>query len=129
MPSPVVADVLVVGSGVAGLSLALRLADRVRVAVLAKGTVTEGSTLYAQGGVAAVVNPRDDSFEAHIDDTLQAGAGLCHADTVEHVVRHGPEAISWLQRLGVPFTTGINAQTEDGDTELHLTREGGHSHR
>jgi L-aspartate oxidase len=129
MPAPVVADVLVIGSGVAGLSLALRLADRARVTVLAKGTMTEGSTLYAQGGVAAVVNSRDDSFEAHLDDTLQAGAGLCHANTVEQVVRRGPEAIAWLQGLGVPFTTGTGAHGEDGSAELHLTREGGHSHR
>ncbi len=129
MPPPVVADVIVIGSGVAGLSLALRLADRARVTVLAKGIVSEGSSLYAQGGVAAVVNQAEDSFEAHFDDTLQAGAGLCHADTVEQVVRRGPEVITWLQHLGVPFTTDHGRYAENGSAELHLTREGGHSHR
>ncbi|MFL6624180.1 MAG: L-aspartate oxidase [Sulfurifustaceae bacterium] len=123
------ADVLVIGSGVAGLSLALRLADRAQVTVLSKGTVSEGSTLYAQGGVAAVVDQRDDSFEAHVKDTLRAGAGLCHIDAVEQVVHNGPETIAWLRSLGVPFTTEPGAKTEDGTTELHLTREGGHSHR
>jgi L-aspartate oxidase len=126
MPSPVV-PVLIVGSGIAGLSLALRLAEHTPVAVLAKGVVSEGSSLYAQGGVAAVVNQTEDSFEAHFDDTLQAGGGLCHSDTVEHVVRHGPEVIAWLRQLGVPFTTeGGHPET---NAELHLTREGGHSHR
>ncbi|MFL6711834.1 MAG: FAD-dependent oxidoreductase, partial [Sulfurifustis sp.] len=115
------ADVLVIGSGVAGLSLALRLADRAQVTVLSKGTVSEGSTLYAQGGVAAVVDQRDDSFEAHVKDTLRAGAGLCHIDAVEQVVHNGPETIAWLRSLGVPFTTEPGAKTEDGTTELHLT--------
>lgn len=127
MPSPVVPDVLIIGSGVAGLSLALRLADHTPVAVLAKGVVSEGSSLYAQGGVAAVVNQAEDSFEAHFDDTLQAGGGLCHLDTVEHVVRHGPRVVAWLQQLGVPFTTE-RGEAENG-AELHLTREGGHTHR
>ena len=128
MHSPVLADVLVVGSGVAGLSLALRLADHAQVTVLAKGTVTEGSSLYAQGGVAAVLNAREDSFEAHVQDTLIAGADLCHADAVEQVVHRGPETIAWLLQQGVPFTTE-RATPQDRESELHLTREGGHTHR
>ena len=118
-------DVLIVGSGLAGLSLALRLADVTRVTILAKSELTQGSSLYAQGGVAAVLNDGD-SFEAHIQDTLQAGAGLCHRDTVEFCVQHGPEAIRWLIAQGVEFTRETGA---DGKLHYHLTREGGHSHR
>lgn len=129
MPFPVPVDVLIVGSGVAGLSLALRLADRVRVAVLAKGTLSESSSLYAQGGIAAVMDRHDDSFEAHIQDTLAAGAGLCHRQAVEHVVRRGPEMITWLQQQGVPFTTEPEVTAATGSARLHLTREGGHTFR
>jgi L-aspartate oxidase len=118
-------DVLIVGSGIAGASLALRLADRARVTLLAKSDPTEGSSLYAQGGVAAVLDPRADSFESHIDDTLNAGAGLCHRDAVEFVVRRGPAVIDWLVRQGARFTPAAEA---DGPP-YHLTREGGHSHR
>ncbi|HEX7045075.1 MAG TPA: L-aspartate oxidase [Burkholderiales bacterium] len=125
MPPLVHADVLVVGSGVAGLSLALRLADERRVTVLAKGPATEGASFYAQGGVAAVMDPSEDSFEAHIEDTLVAGAGLCRRETVEYVVRRGPAMIAWLRAQGVPFTTA--AGTAPGG--LHLTREGGHTFR
>lgn len=127
MPPPLSSDVLIVGSGVAGLTLALQLADRARVTVLAKAFLTEGSSMYAQGGVAAVLNQQDDSFEAHINDTLNAGAGLCRRDTVEFVVRHGPEAVQWLIGHGVPFTQAASA--EDGAGDYHLTREGGHSAR
>lgn len=127
MPTPV-ADVLIVGSGVAGLSLALRLADSARVTVLAKGAVTEGSSLYAQGGVAAVMNAREDSFQAHVDDTLVAGAGLCRQETVELVVHRGPDIIRWLLEQGVPFTTD-GPSSESGGAALHLTREGGHTFR
>jgi L-aspartate oxidase len=118
-------DVLIIGSGVAGLSLALRLADRARVTVLAKSELPQGSSLYAQGGVAAVLTAAD-SFDAHVRDTLNAGAGLCHPETVDFVVRHGPAAIRWLIDLGVSFT-----QTESGEKapSYHLTREGGHSQR
>ena len=118
-------DVLIVGSGVAGLCLALRLAETVKVTVLAKADLTQGSSLYAQGGVAAVLNDAD-SFEAHAQDTLQAGAGLCHADTVEFTVRRGPAAIRWLIDQGVGFTRELGP---DGRPHYHLTREGGHSHR
>ncbi len=115
-------DVLVIGSGAAGLSLALNLARNARVAVLSKGELSEGSTWYAQGGIAAVLDTRD-SFESHIADTLAAGAGLCHPDTVEFTVRNSATAIQWLIELGVAFTKAPDSG------EYHLTREGGHSHR
>jgi L-aspartate oxidase len=118
-------DVLIIGSGVAGLSLALRLADTAKVTVLAKADLTQGSSLYAQGGVAAVLNDSD-SFSAHIQDTLQAGGGLCHPDTVEFTVQRGPAAIRWLIDQGVGFTREIGP---DGRPHYHLTREGGHGHR
>jgi L-aspartate oxidase len=118
-------DVLIVGSGVAGLSLALRLADQAQVTLLAKADLTQGSSLYAQGGVAAVLNDGD-SFASHIDDTLQAGAGLCHPDVVEFTVRHGPAAVQWLIDQGVRFT---RENGPDRQSHYHLTREGGHSHR
>ncbi|OGI47110.1 MAG: L-aspartate oxidase [Candidatus Muproteobacteria bacterium RIFCSPHIGHO2_01_FULL_65_16] len=118
-------DVLIVGGGAAGLSLALRLAADARVTILAKAALTEGSSLYAQGGVAAVLNA-EDSLEAHIEDTISAGAGLCRRETVEYVVRRGPEAIRWLIDLGVPFT---REPRDNGADDYHLTREGGHSHR
>jgi len=124
-PASRVTDVLIVGSGVAGLSLALRLADSARVTVLAKADLTQGSSLYAQGGVAAVLNDAD-SFAAHIQDTLQAGGGLCHPDTVEFTVQRGPAAIDWLIDQGVGFTRELGP---DGRPHYHLTREGGHSHR
>jgi len=118
-------DVLIVGSGVAGLSLALRLADYAKVTVLAKADLTQGSSLYAQGGVAAVLNNAD-TFGAHIQDTLQAGGGLCHPETVEFTVQRGPAAIRWLIDQGVGFTRELGP---DGRPHHHLTREGGHSHR
>jgi L-aspartate oxidase len=119
-------QVLVIGGGVAGLSLALRLAPHYQVTVLAKSRLTEGSSLYAQGGVAAVLDKGSDSYQSHIDDTLNAGAGLCRQETVEFVIEHGPEAIRWLAEQKVPFSV-----VENGDhrLEYHLTREGGHSHR
>ena len=120
-------DVLILGAGAAGLSLALRLAENARVSILAKGAFSEGSSLYAQGGVAAVANKDKDSFESHIEDTILAGAGLCREKTVKQVVRHGPEAIAWLIEKGVLFTTDASANQDDHS--FHLTREGGHSHR
>ncbi len=84
------ARALIVGSGAAGLSVALRLAEHLEVTVMAKSALNEGSSLYAQGGIAAVLNQTEDSFMSHIEDTIQAGAGLCHNDTVNFVVRHGP---------------------------------------
>ena len=117
-------DVLVIGSGAAGLSLALRMPARARVCVLSKGPVQEGNTFYAQGGISAVLN-REDSVEAHVADTMAAGAGLCDPQAVRFTVEHGPEAVQWLIDLGVPFT-----RDEDGQNAgFHLTREGGHRHR
>ncbi len=113
-------DVLIVGSGLAGLSAALRLAPTHRVAVLTKGALSDGSSGWAQGGIAAVMS-EGDSFASHVDDTLVAGAGLCDLDATRFVVEHAPESIAWLQGLGVPFSE------ESG--QLHLTREGGHSAR
>ena len=123
--SPHTTDVLIVGSGLAGLSMALRLADSARVTILAKADLTQSSSLYAQGGVAAVLSP-EDSFESHIQDTLKAGAGLCHRDVVEFCVQQGPAAIQWLIDHGVGFTRETGA---DGKPQYHLTREGGHSQR
>ena len=114
------ADVLVVGSGAAGLTAALNLAEERKVAVIAKGALGEGATGWAQGGIAAVLE-EGDSFESHINDTMIAGAGLNDRKVVEHVVESAPRAIARLIELGVPFAT------EGGG--LHLTREGGHSFR
>ncbi len=122
LPPP---DVLIIGSGAAGLSLALRLADVARVTVLAKGPLHEGSTYYAQGGVSAVLDAGD-SIDSHIQDTLIAGAGLCHVDAVRQTVEHGREVIEWLSEQGVPFTREPNTE---GVADYHLHREGGHSHR
>jgi L-aspartate oxidase len=117
-------DVLIVGSGAAGLTAALTLADRFRVTVLAKGALNEGSTAWAQGGIAAVLEPGD-TFEHHVEDTMVAGAGLNDRDVVEFVVEGAPAAIQRLTALGVPFAT----EGTNGEGALHLTREGGHSHR
>ena len=114
------ADVLIVGSGAAGLTAALNLAETHKVAVIAKGALGESATSWAQGGIAAVLE-EGDSFEAHVNDTMIAGAGLNDLEVVEHVVERAPAAIARLIELGVPFATDDNA--------LHLTREGGHSHR
>jgi L-aspartate oxidase len=113
-------DIIILGSGAAGLTAALNLADRFRVAVLAKGALSDGATAWAQGGIAAVLEPGD-TFESHIEDTMVAGAGLNNRATVEFVVENAPAAIEQLAKLGVPFNL-------DG-SDWHLTREGGHSHR
>ncbi|MDH5517345.1 MAG: L-aspartate oxidase [Gammaproteobacteria bacterium] len=118
-------DVLIIGSGAAGLSLALRLADHASVAVISKNRLEEGSTFYAQGGISAVLKPGD-SFDSHIEDTLAAGVGLCDPAAVKFTVEQAPQNIQWLIDLGVPFTTD---QHRDGKRDFHLTREGGHSHR
>ena len=121
-------DVLVIGSGAAGLSLALSLPDHLRIAVLSKGDLSNGSTFWAQGGVAAVLDDAD-TVQSHVEDTLNAGGGLCHEDAVRFTVEHSRESIQWLIDQGVPFTRDENAGTDDGGFEFHLTREGGHSHR
>ncbi len=118
-------DVLVIGSGAAGLTTALRLCDKARVCVLSKGELTAASTYYAQGGVAAVLDETD-SLTAHVDDTLVAGAGLCKREAVDFTVKNGPAAIRWLIDQGVAFTT---EEQPDGTWVYHLTREGGHSAR
>jgi L-aspartate oxidase len=121
-------DVLVIGSGAAGLSLALALPTHLRIAVLSKGDLANGSTFWAQGGVAAVLDSAD-TVQSHVEDTLNAGGGLCDEDTVRFTVEHSREAIQWLIDLGVPFTRDEPTTVEDGGFQFHLTREGGHSHR
>lgn len=131
-------DILIIGSGAAGLTLALRTADFARVTVLSKGNLQEGATFYAQGGIAAVLDDSD-SVDSHVQDTLKAGVGLCHKEVVQHVVANSARAVSWLVDQGVPFTTRIpNAADSTSATpainsadlaSLHLTQEGGHSHR
>ncbi len=115
--------VLVLGGGLAGLTVALRLADSgIHVGLVAKRSLDDGSSYYAQGGIAAVFG-KDDSIESHIQDTINAGAGLCHRETVEFAVNRGPGCVEWLIEQQVPFTR------EAAGNELHLTQEGGHSHR
>ncbi|MES2204137.1 MAG: L-aspartate oxidase [Pseudomonadota bacterium] len=120
-------DVLVIGTGAAGLALALHLADYCRVMVLSKTSLQEGASYYAQGGVAAVAAANaDDSYEAHIQDTLISGRGLCQYKTVEYVVKNAKAAIDWLINIGVDFT---HETTKEGVKEYHLTQEGGHTQR
>jgi L-aspartate oxidase len=116
-------DVLLLGSGLAGMSAALHLADRLKVALVTKHELLDGASSWAQGGIAAVLDGSD-SVQDHIRDTLVAGAGLCHEDAVRFVVERGRHAVEWLVAQGVPFT-----RDDDNQEELHLTREGGHSHR
>ncbi|EKG1444229.1 L-aspartate oxidase [Escherichia coli] len=118
-------DVLIIGSGAAGLSLALRLADQHQVIVLSKGPVTEGSTFYAQGGIAAVFDETD-SIDSHVEDTLIAGAGICDRHAVEFVASNARSCVQWLIDQGVLFDTHVQP---NGEERYHLTREGGHSHR
>ncbi|EFI7837232.1 L-aspartate oxidase [Escherichia coli] len=118
-------DVLIIGSGAAGLSLALRLADQHQVIALSKGPVTEGSTFYAQGGIAAVFDETD-SIDSHVEDTLIAGAGICDRHAVEFVASNARSCVQWLIDQGVLFDTHIQPNSEES---YHLTREGGHSHR
>lgn len=122
-------DVLVIGSGAAGLTLALKLADqnpKINLIVLSKGPIEEGSTSKAQGGIAAVcdVYADNDSIESHVADTLIAGAGLCEKDAVEFTVKNAKSSIEWLIKEGVDFD-----KLEENQKDYHLTREGGHSHR
>ncbi|MBD8680826.1 L-aspartate oxidase [Pseudomonas sp. CFBP 13719] len=121
-------DVLVIGSGAAGLSLALALPDTLRIAVISKGGLGDGSTPWAQGGVAAVLADTD-TVEAHVQDTLEAGAGLCDEEGVRFTVEHSRTAIQWLVELGVPFTREHESDPEHTGFPFHLTREGGHSQR
>ncbi len=116
-------DVLVIGSGAAGLSLALQLPPHFQVAVICKNDLNEGSTYYAQGGIAAVLDTQD-SIESHVADTLNAGANLCHTDAVTFTVENSREAINWLIDQGVEFT-----RNDDSEHSFHLAKEGGHSKR
>ncbi len=118
-------DVLIIGSGAAGLSLALKLADHCQVIVLSKSDRNEGSTRYAQGGIAAVFDEQD-SIDAHVKDTLAAGAGLCEEPAVRFTAERAKASLEWLISYGVPFDT---EKSESGEERFHLTREGGHSHR
>jgi|TARA_B110000503_G_scaffold38382_1_gene63005 L-aspartate oxidase len=114
-------EVLVIGSGAAGMTVAIELAAKYKVAILSKSAIESGATWWAQGGIAGVFDHQD-STESHYQDTLQAGAGLCHEEAVRYTVENGPDAICWLIEQGVKFT-----QSED--KKYHLTREAGHSHR
>ncbi len=120
-------DYLVLGSGLAGLFFALKVAPRGRVAIVTKKDRAESNTNYAQGGIASVTS-KEDSFEAHVRDTLTAGAGLCKESTVRAIVEDGPARIAELIELGVKFSER-DAPSEDGGRELDLGREGGHSKR
>lgn len=122
-------DHLIIGSGLAGLGSALQLADAGgKVAVLSKRDAEEGSTRRAQGGIACVMTP-EDSFDAHVQDTLNAGAGLCHEDVVRTIVESGPEAVKRLIARGVHFTTRGELGFSDHIDNFDLGREGGHTER
>ncbi len=125
MTQPTEVDVLIIGSGAAGLSLALELAEHANIMVISKAALDTSNTHYAQGGISAVLS-EEDSLDSHIEDTLNAGAGLCDPDIVKWTVSHGPERIAWLIQLGMPFTQATDFK---GNINYHLTREGGHSHR
>jgi len=130
-------DIIIVGTGAAGLTLALELAEQTdrssdplatdltppQIALISKGPILEGSTLYAQGGIAAVLDEDNDSIEEHIQDTMNAGVGLCHKESVQFTIEHGKEAIQWLIDKGVSFSR------ENDSEAYHLTREGGHTQR
>src|SRR5450631_4169105 len=120
-------DFLVLGSGIAGLSFALKVAPRGRVAIVTKKDRAESNTNYAQGGIASVTS-KEDSFELHVRDTLAAGAGLCKESIVRTIVEEGPARIQELIELGMKFSER-DAPSEDGGRELDLGREGGHSKR
>lgn len=115
-------DVLIIGSGLAGLTVALKIASEKKVCLVSKRKINDNSSSWAQGGIAAVLT-NDDSIDAHIQDTLIAGAGLCDQEVTRQVASHARETVEWLIAQGVPFTR------EDDDSGYHLTREGGHSHR
>ncbi|MDB2356294.1 MULTISPECIES: L-aspartate oxidase [unclassified Pseudoalteromonas] len=119
-------DVAIIGSGAAGLSLALSLANHCNVIVISKGELKEGSTLYAQGGIAAVFDKKNDSIESHVQDTLDAGGGLCEREVVHYTASNAQDCLQWLIEQGVPFDMEFDSQ---GKERFHLTREGGHSHR
>ncbi len=118
-------DIIIIGSGAAGLTLALKLPSTCKIALIAKADFTQCSSHLAQGGISAVLEP-DDSIQFHIDDTINSGAGLCDPDVVEHSANQAKLMINWLAELGMPFTKDPSEQNQSG---YHLTREGGHSKR
>ena len=115
-------DVLIIGSGLAGLSSALKLADTKKIAVISKCKLVDSSSHWAQGGIASSIS-ENDSTKSHIEDTKIAGAGLCNYDVTKFVTENSKEALNWLTKTGVKFT-----KEKDGQG-LHLTQEGGHSHK
>jgi len=122
--SPKQFDFLVLGSGIAGLTFALKVAHSGTVAIITKKSRAESNTNYAQGGIAAVTS-EEDSFESHVRDTLDAGGGLCNEAIVRSIVEEGPARIEELIQLGMKFTE----RESHGHLELDLGREGGHSNR
>src|ERR1700704_5632289 len=120
-------DFIILGSGIAGLSFALKVAPHGRVAIITKKHRAESNTNYAQGGIAAVTS-REDSFEMHVRDTLTAGAGLCKEDVVRTIVQEGPARIKELIDLGMRFSER-EIPSSHGARELDLGKEGGHSKR
>ncbi len=120
-------DYIVVGSGIAGLTFALKVARHGRVAIVTKKNLSEANTQYAQGGIAAVTKPTD-SIELHVADTLRAGAGLCREEVVQTIVEEGPDRVQELIDLGMDFTRGETIST-DGERFYSLGKEGGHSKR
>ena len=116
-------DVVIIGSGLAGMTLALHLAEHKKIGIITKKKMLDGASGWAQGGIAAVLSD-DDSTQSHLQDTLVAGAGLCNEGSTRFVVEHGKSAIDWLINQGVRFS-----HDEQHPESLHLTREGGHSHR
>src|SRR5262245_13522919 len=120
-------DFLVLGSGIAGLTFALKAAAHGRVAIITKKNRADSNTNCAQGGIAAVTS-KEDSFEMHIRDTLEAGAGLCNEEVVRLIISEGPARIQELIALGTHFTER-NVPNGRGAKELDLTKEGGHSKR
>ena len=120
---PQVFDVVIIGSGLAGMSCALSLSTEHKIALISKGGLISGSSDLAQGGIAAVMDS-DDNFDNHIRDTFIAGAELGEIDAIRHIITHAPASIEWLIEQGVKFS-----MEEGSENQLHLTREGGHSHR
>ena len=118
-------DVLIVGSGAAGLSLALSISNHAKVIVLSKTSIEENATYYAQGGISAVVD-ESDSLNSHVEDTILAGDGLCDKSTVEFIVGRAKDRVEWLSKKGVQFT---KRRSKSGKDEYHLSQEGGHSIR
>lgn len=118
-------DIVIVGSGAAGLTVALNLPKSTSIAILAKTNFEQYASYFAQGGISAVLEP-DDSIDEHVQDTLSAGAGLCDPDVVKFTASRGSQCIQWLSDLGMPFTKDRQEVSKSG---YHLTREGGHSKR